>query len=104
MEGRKPFSESEEASLLTELRKKQVWPCFKGDPECKIGKRGFRAFGYHEKQRLKERGPNAIKSLRHYGSYGLEGMGPDRSPVKLKHQSSYNIFIRFATPTPNVRF
>eukprot|EP00924_Labyrinthula_sp_SR-Ha-C_P010599 snap_masked-scaffold_61-processed-gene-0.36-mRNA-1 protein AED:1.00 eAED:1.00 QI:0/-1/0/0/-1/1/1/0/265 len=47
LDGRKPFPEAVEKSLLVELRKRQVWSCFKGTKST-IGVRGFRNYGFHE--------------------------------------------------------
>lgn len=50
--GRKPFPRAVEKALLLELRKKRIWDCFQGT-EHKIGKRGYQALGYWEKQDMK---------------------------------------------------
>lgn len=50
-EGLKPFQPDVEYEILKFLRKKEVWPCFKGT-KSKIGKRGFQSFGYWERKRL----------------------------------------------------
>jgi len=46
---RQPFQHDEEAAILKVIRKKQIWPAFKGT-ELKTGCRGYRGHGYHEKQ------------------------------------------------------
>lgn len=46
-EGLEAFTPEEEKGILIELRKKEVWPCFK-QTRLRIGINGFRAFGYHE--------------------------------------------------------
>jgi len=46
--GRQPFQHDEEAAILKVIRKKQIWPAFKGT-KLTIGCRGFRGHGYHEK-------------------------------------------------------
>jgi len=48
-EGRQPFQHDEEAAILKEIRKKQIWPAFE-DTDMTIGCRGFRGHGYHEMQ------------------------------------------------------
>lgn len=53
VDGRRPFPEDVEASLLKVLRRKEVWDCFKGTG-VSIGIRGFRNVGYHEKLRTEE--------------------------------------------------
>lgn len=53
VDGRRPFPEHVEASLLKVLRRKEVWDCFKGTG-VSIGIRGFRNVGYHEKLRTEE--------------------------------------------------
>lgn len=47
VDGRKPFPREIEAALLKEMRKKQVWPCFRGTP-FNIGKRGYQVRGFWE--------------------------------------------------------
>lgn len=48
VDSRKPFPKRVEVSLLRNLRRKEVWPCFKGE-EVSIGVQGFRKEGHHEK-------------------------------------------------------
>uniref|UniRef100_A0A7S3PFN1 Uncharacterized protein n=1 Tax=Aplanochytrium stocchinoi TaxID=215587 RepID=A0A7S3PFN1_9STRA len=48
-DGRKAFPSCVEADLLRHIRKKQIWPCFRGT-NSKIGLRGFQKMGYHEKR------------------------------------------------------
>ena len=53
IDGRRPFPELVEKSLLRELRKKEQWACFRGYPDdfgC-IGIQGFGSKGYHERKR-----------------------------------------------------
>lgn len=52
-DGRKPFPELAERSLLAELRKKKQWDAFRGT-EMSVGVKGFSSEGFHEKRR-KER-------------------------------------------------
>eukprot|EP00924_Labyrinthula_sp_SR-Ha-C_P014239 snap_masked-scaffold_59-processed-gene-0.83-mRNA-1 protein AED:0.12 eAED:1.00 QI:0/-1/0/1/-1/1/1/0/232 len=49
--GRKPFPADVESSLLKELRKKQIWECFKDIEGITIGVKGFRKNGFHESRR-----------------------------------------------------
>mmetsp|Transcript_32028 Transcript_32028/g.39441 ORF Transcript_32028/g.39441 Transcript_32028/m.39441 type:complete len:439 (-) Transcript_32028:144-1460(-) len=48
---RKPFEPEIEKALLSELRKKQVWACFR-NTDCSIGIHGIRKKGYHESRGL----------------------------------------------------
>jgi len=48
-EGREPFHNDEEAAILKVIRKKQIWPAFTGT-KLTIGCRGFRGYGFHERQ------------------------------------------------------
>jgi hypothetical protein len=56
--GSAAFPPAVEAALLVLLRKRQVWPCFKGklDPltgrPIKIGTKGLRSLGFHEREQL----------------------------------------------------
>jgi hypothetical protein len=56
--GSAAFPPAVEAALLVLLRKRQVWPCFKGklDPltgrPIKIGSKGLRSLGFHEREQL----------------------------------------------------
>lgn len=47
LDGRRPFPEKVEQSLLKILRKREVWECFRGTG-VSIGSRGYRNAGYHE--------------------------------------------------------
>mmetsp|Transcript_16716 Transcript_16716/g.20626 ORF Transcript_16716/g.20626 Transcript_16716/m.20626 type:complete len:255 (-) Transcript_16716:476-1240(-) len=47
VDGRRPFPEEVEASILAEVRKKKVWKCFEGSG-CYIGVQGFPSLGFHE--------------------------------------------------------
>lgn len=49
-DGRRPFSEAAERSLLKELRKKKQWDAFSGT-EHLVGVKGFTSLGHHEKLR-----------------------------------------------------
>lgn len=49
--GMQPFPKDVEKSVLKEIRKSRVWPCFKGT-SSKIGLRGFKSKGYWETQRV----------------------------------------------------
>lgn len=53
-DGRKPFPPEVERSILADIRKKVVWPCFL-NTKCKIGSRGFQKKGYHEKRDAKSK-------------------------------------------------
>mmetsp|Transcript_9918 Transcript_9918/g.11349 ORF Transcript_9918/g.11349 Transcript_9918/m.11349 type:complete len:252 (+) Transcript_9918:160-915(+) len=55
VDGRRPFPEEVESSLLVEVRKKKVWNCFEGCEGCFIGVQGFPSLGFHESKR------NAVK-------------------------------------------
>jgi len=59
-DGRKPFPEDVENALLKELRKKQIWACFKGT-DIQIGKKGFPSQGFHEKKRREKLCSNATR-------------------------------------------
>lgn len=48
VDGRIPFTPSEEAAVLKVLRRKERWPCFE-QSSTRFGLMGFRAKGYHEK-------------------------------------------------------
>lgn len=51
VDGRKPFTEGVERSLLVELRRKKPWACFENCKGCgSIGVQGFPSQGYHEKE------------------------------------------------------
>lgn len=50
-DGRRPFTEEAERSLLKELRKKQQWKAFEGT-NLLVGIKGFSSLGHHEKRRL----------------------------------------------------
>lgn len=52
-DGRTPFERDEEAAVLLVLRRREPWPCFPPNLSH-IGSR-YRAQGYHEKQRIKQR-------------------------------------------------
>ena len=49
-DGRRPFPEAAERSLLKELRKKKQWDAFRGT-EHLVGVKGFTSLGHHEKIR-----------------------------------------------------
>ena len=53
--GMRPFDEDVEPYILNLLRQPGRWPCFEGTP-IKVGTRGTRAHGYHEKKRKRELG------------------------------------------------
>ncbi|KAH9254051.1 hypothetical protein BASA81_007926 [Batrachochytrium salamandrivorans] len=48
LDGRLPFSVEEEQAVLLQVRKREVWPCFKSNGSV-VGSSGFRSKGYHEK-------------------------------------------------------
>mmetsp|Transcript_1416 Transcript_1416/g.2922 ORF Transcript_1416/g.2922 Transcript_1416/m.2922 type:complete len:495 (-) Transcript_1416:10-1494(-) len=57
---RRPFPPEVEADLLRLLRIRAVWPCFENrtyadGKEILIGRSGFRATGFHERQTLREK-------------------------------------------------
>ena len=104
VEGRQPFSEEVEASLLREIRKKRTWPCFAADPKCTIGKRSFRALGYHEKLKERDASPAINTMLRKRTGEPVSATGPEAkapTPSRFKdldfsNATSYNIFLLFA--------
>lgn len=49
---RRPFPAHVESCLLSVIRKREVWDCFKGT-NVSIGIRGFRKQGFHELKRIK---------------------------------------------------
>ncbi|CAK9028542.1 Nitrate reductase NADH [Durusdinium trenchii] len=54
-DGRKPFPVEVERSILVQLRKQMVWPCFQNrlssrGEKINIGLQGFRGQGYHEEK------------------------------------------------------
>jgi hypothetical protein len=56
--GSAAFPPAVEAALLVLLRKREVWPCFKGKLDSltgrpiKIGSKGMRSLGFHEREQL----------------------------------------------------
>ena len=50
-DGRRPFGEEAERSLLKELRKKKQWKAFEGT-DLLVGIKGFSSLGHHEKRQL----------------------------------------------------
>jgi hypothetical protein len=56
--GSAAFPPAIEAALLVLLRKREVWPCFKGKLDqltgrpIKIGSKGLRSLGFHEREQL----------------------------------------------------
>lgn len=96
-----------EASLLQELRKKRTWPCFAKDPTCMIGKRGFRAFGFHERRKCRRM--DSLPSLLGKRSASLISDGEQHSvasnystKTSFANETSYNIFMRFAQKNASV--
>lgn len=49
-DGRQPFPQEVEIALIKHLKVKSTWKCFEGT-DVKIGVRGYKAKGYHEKQK-----------------------------------------------------
>lgn len=70
---------NEEQGMLLELRKKQVWGCFK-DTSLRIGINGFRALGFHE---------NKAKSKQENVEI------PEK---KSSFLSSFEVFMQFSKP------
>lgn len=74
VDGRRPFPEDVEISLLKELRKKKRWECFKDCDESVglIGVQGFPSKGFHEKKRLRQSEGQPVQ-LPVLGKRNLEG-------------------------------
>jgi hypothetical protein len=49
-DGRQPFEPDVEAAILQVVRTNEVWPAFLGT-DIKIGTKGFRTMGYHEREK-----------------------------------------------------
>mmetsp|Transcript_12863 Transcript_12863/g.16712 ORF Transcript_12863/g.16712 Transcript_12863/m.16712 type:complete len:259 (+) Transcript_12863:458-1234(+) len=72
MDGRRPFPEDVENSLLKVLRKREVWECFRGTG-VSIGIRGFRNIGCHEAKKRDACNPDAVeKKSRKISKKGLK--------------------------------
>lgn len=48
LDGRSPFTSEEERAVMAQVRKREVWPCFRRGRSV-VGSSGFRGRGYHEK-------------------------------------------------------
>lgn len=115
-DGRKPFHPKEETSLLIELRKKKVWPCFI-DSNTKIGVNGFRGKGYHEQTKEPLLLPVTLTTkkelLSEFPSLVLPNVQPKSTKSKNKltkkysgslgegrsrYLSSFEVFQMFAPP------
>merc|ERR1712110_648226 len=74
VDGRKPFPEDVEQSLLKELRKKTVWQCFRNDENCGlIGVQGFPALGFHEQLAVKFNHARLVSVCQKYSKVKVEG-------------------------------
>jgi hypothetical protein len=88
LDGRAPFSSSEEAAVLREVRQKQVWPCFvESDKPNQLGRTGFRGYGYHEKHGCHEKHGSSVGTSggdSDKGSDSDQGEQSSKSPVSSK--------------------
>jgi len=52
-DGRQPFTQQEEEAILSLIRNRVPWPAFQGLDSnlSKLGSKGFRPLGYHEKRK-----------------------------------------------------
>lgn len=91
VDGRRPFPEKVEESLLVELRKKQRWKCFENynDGCGKIGIQGFPSLGYHERKSkdkkrsyLEAQAAQEVKRARYNHSLGGYSNGLAHSKVE----------------------
>lgn len=64
VDGRVPFTPSEEAAVLKILRRKERWPCFE-QSATRFGLMGFRAKGFHEKSSEMNEPMDQRKRFRH---------------------------------------
>jgi len=73
VDGRKPFPEDVEQSLLRELRKKRVWQCFRNVERCgSIGVQGFPALGFHEQKAEDEKHARLVSTFKKYSNVKVE--------------------------------
>mmetsp|Transcript_12651 Transcript_12651/g.16438 ORF Transcript_12651/g.16438 Transcript_12651/m.16438 type:complete len:252 (+) Transcript_12651:95-850(+) len=85
VDGRRPFPEEVEASLLAEVRKKKVWNCFEGCEGCFIGVQGFPSLGFHESKR------NAVKVANVRPSFVPEKKEVSVSRKRIHEDSIWNM-------------
>ena len=109
VDGRRPFPEKVEASLLVELRKKQRWKCFENynDGCGKIGIQGFPSLGYHERKMkdkkrsfLEAQAAEEVKRARYNSSF--TGYANTYASNKLEPLRSFKFDSPAPTPTPMV--
>lgn len=93
VDGRRPFPETVEKSLLIELRKKQRWKCFDNCTHSygQIGIQGFPSLGHHEKlnKSKKREAPQQNKSDEIYCSNKLQKLSNHPSVVEARPYLQY---------------
>ena len=84
-DGRVPFTEQEEQAILRVVRSNKPWPAFQDcDPQSaisKLGTKGFRPLGYHEKLRAMSSSSEALVN-------GSPSQGANRRPKRLRRKSA----------------